>query len=90
MKIQLNSKKTNKWRRKIITRKRKNTTGIPDYEIESIARVLLPEIQQMFEKEEVKQEFEKWLAERQKLQFNKTNDNKNSPVETIGTPQENT
>ena len=44
----------------------------------------------MFEKEEVKQEFEKWLAERQKLQFNKTNDNKNSPVETIGTPQENT
>ena len=50
----------------------------------------MPEIQQMFEKEEVKQEFEKWLAERQKLQFNKTNDNKNSPVETIGTPQENT
>ena len=32
--------------------------------------------------------FEKWLAERQKLQFNKTNDNKNSPVETIGTLQE--
>ena len=80
----------NKRRRKIITRKRKNTTDIPDYEIESIARVLLPEIQQMFEKEEVKQEFEKWLAERQKSQLNKTKDNKNSPVETIGAPQENT
>ena len=50
----------------------------------------MPEIQQMFEKEEVKKEFEKWLAERQKSQLNKTKDNKNSPVETIGTPQENT
>ena len=52
-------------------RKRKNTTGIPDYEIDSLARALLPAIQKLFETEEGKQEFEEWQAERQNSQLNK-------------------
>ena len=54
-----------------MSRKRKNNTGIPDYEIDSLARALLPAIQKYFEDEEVQKEFEEWQAERQKLQLNK-------------------
>ncbi len=52
-------------------RKRKNTTGIPDFEIDSLARALLPAIQKLFEDDKVKREFEEWQAERQKLKLNK-------------------
>ncbi len=48
--------------------KRKNTTGIPDCEIESLARALLPVIQNLFESEEGKREFEEWQEQRRKLQ----------------------
>jgi len=48
-----------------LTKKRKNNTGIPDYELDSIARALLPAIQKLFEDEETKKEFEQWQAERQ-------------------------
>ena len=51
-----------------MSRKRKNITGIPDFEIDSLAQALLPAIQKLFESEEVKHEFEIWKAERQKLQ----------------------
>ena len=51
-----------------MSRKRKNITGIPDFEIDSLARALLPAIQKLFESEEGKREFEIWKAERQKLQ----------------------
>ena len=54
-----------------MSRKRKNNTGIPDFEIDSLARVLLPAIQKLFESEEGKREFEEWKAERQKSQLNK-------------------
>ena len=54
-----------------MSRKRKNNTGIPDFEIDSLARALLPAIQKLFESEEGKREFEEWQAERQKLQLNK-------------------
>lgn len=54
-----------------MSRKRKNNTGIPDFEIDSLARALLPAIQKLFETEEGKQEFEKWQAEWQKSQLNK-------------------
>ena len=54
-----------------MSRKRKNNTGIPDFEIDSLARALLPAIQKFFETEEGKREFEEWKAERQKLQLNK-------------------
>ena len=56
-------------------RKRKNTTGIPDYEIDSLARALLPTIQQLFEDEEMKKEFEEWQAERRKSQLNRKQNN---------------
>ena len=45
------AERTNKWRRKTITRKRKNTTGIPDFEIQCLARALLPAIRELFETE---------------------------------------
>ena len=54
-----------------MSRKRKNNTGIPDFEIDSLARALLPAIQKLFESEEGKREFEEWKAERQKSQLNK-------------------
>ena len=49
-----------------MSRKRKNNIdfGIPDCEIDSLARALLPTIQELFEDEEVKREFEVWKAER--------------------------
>ena len=54
-----------------MSRKRKNNTGIPDFEIDSLERALLPAIQRFFETEEGKREFEEWKAERQKSQLNK-------------------
>ena len=54
-----------------MSRKRKNNTGIPDFEIDSLARALLPAIQRFFETEEGKREFEEWKAERQKSKLNK-------------------
>lgn len=54
-----------------MSRKRKNNTGIPDFEIDSLARALLPAIQKLFESEEGKREFEEWQSERQKSQLNK-------------------
>ena len=59
-------------------RKRKNTTGIPDYEIDSLVRALLPAIREYFDTEEGKEEFAKWQAERQQRQLNNKNQNKES------------
>jgi len=56
---------------RLMSRKRKNNTEIPDFEIDSLARALLPAIQKLFESEEGKREFEEWQAERQKSQLNK-------------------
>lgn len=64
-------------------RKKKNNTGIPDFEIDCLARALLPAIQQLFETEEVKREFEKWQTERQR-QLNNKNLNQNSVVLLMG------
>lgn len=60
-----------------MSRKRKNITGIPDFEIDSLARALVPAIQKLFESEEGKHEFKIWKAERQKLQLNNKFLNKN-------------
>ena len=46
-------------------KKQKNNTGIPDFELESLARMLLPKIQEMFKDEQVQKEFEEWKAERE-------------------------
>ena len=42
-----------------------NTTGIPDCEFDSLARILLPKIQKLFESEENKKEYEKWKLEQE-------------------------
>lgn len=57
-------------------RRKKNTTGIPDFEIDSLARALLPAIQQYFETDEGKKEFAAWQAERQQRQLNNKLNNK--------------
>ena len=54
-----------------MSRKRKNNTGIPDFEIDSLARALLPAIQKLFESEEGKREFEEWQKKKKKSQLNK-------------------
>lgn len=61
-----------------MSRRRKNNTGIPDFEIDSLARALLPAIQSYFETEEGKREFEVWRVERQKSQLNKKSNSKES------------
>ena len=65
-----------------MARRRKNTTGIPDFEIDSLARALLPAIQKLFETEEGKREFETWKAERQQKQLNNKDNEKKSPIES--------
>ena len=59
-------------------RKKKNTTGIPDFEIDSLARALLPAIQAFFETEEGQREFALWQAERQQEKLNKKLNKKES------------
>ena len=44
-------------------------TGIPQHEIEALARCLLPEMQKFFESEEGKREFEEW-KQQQKSNLN--------------------
>ena len=53
-----------------MSRRNKNNTGIPDFEIDSLARALLPAIQAYFETEEGQKEFAAWQAERQQRQLN--------------------
>ena len=62
-----------------MTKKRKNTTGIPDYEIDSLARALLPAIQKLFENEQTKKDFEEWQAERKTKLNNKQQKKKKEP-----------
>ena len=52
-------------------RRKKNTTGIPDFVLDSLARALLPAIQAYFETEEAQKEFAEWQAERQKKKLSK-------------------
>ncbi|MGN0813158.1 MAG: hypothetical protein ACI4MQ_06605 [Candidatus Coproplasma sp.] len=54
-----------------MSRKPKNNTGIPDFEIDSIARALLPAIQAYFATEEGQREFALWKAEQDKKKRNK-------------------
>ena len=54
-----------------MSKKQKNNTGIPDFELETLARMLLPKIQEMFKDEQIQKEFEKWKAERANKQEKK-------------------
>jgi truncated hemoglobin YjbI len=42
--------------------KKHNEEGIPQHEIEALARCLLPEIRKFFESEEGQREFAEWKA----------------------------
>ena len=67
-----------------MARRCKNTTGISDFNIDSLARALLPAIQKLIEPEDGKREFEVWKAERRLKLNNIVNDNKCS-FETMRT-----
>ena len=54
-----------------MSQKQKNNTGIPDFELETLARMLLPKIQEMFKDEQIQKEFENWKAERTNKQEKK-------------------
>ena len=41
-----------------------NNSGVPDHEIEKIARCLLPELQAFYESEEGQKEFAEWKKKR--------------------------
>ena len=58
-------KNAEKIRRFLVKKKQNNNTGIPDFELESLARMLLPKIQEMFKDEQVQKEFEEWKAKRE-------------------------
>ena len=55
-------------RKKII-----NNTNIPQHNIESIARRLLPDIMEYYQSEEGQREFTEWKAEQEKLKTPKDN-----------------
>ena len=54
-----------------MSRRKKNNTGIPDFEIDSLARTLLPMMRAYLHSEEGQREFAAWQAERQQRQLNK-------------------
>lgn len=43
--------------------KKPKNTGVPQYEIEALARCLLPEIQKFFESAEGQKEFAEWKSQ---------------------------
>ena len=59
-----------------MSKKLKNDTGIPDFELDCVARMLLPKIQKLFESEETRKDFEIWKAEREKKIKNATKEEK--------------
>ena len=63
-------------------RKRKNNTGVPDYEIDSIARVLYSSIITYCNSEQGKADYAEW--KKQQLNIQKT---EIVPTEPIGQPQ---
>ncbi len=58
-----------------MSRRRKNDTGIPDYIIDSLARAMLPAIQEYLSSEEGQREFEEWRAQRNSQLNKKLNTN---------------
>lgn len=54
-------------------RKRKNNTGIPDFEIDSLARAFIPAIIDFYRTEEGQREFAEWQKKRKQTQLNKKN-----------------
>ena len=56
-------------------RKKKNNTGIPDFEIDSLARAFIPAILDFYRTEEGQREFAEWQEKRKQAQLNKKKNN---------------
>ena len=54
-----------------------NNSGIPQHEIENIARILLPDILAYYESEECQWEFAAWKASRDAAKADKDNNSEN-------------
>ena len=54
-----------------------NKSGIPQHEIENIARILLPDILSFYESEEGQREFAEWQAERDGAKTDKDSNGEN-------------
>ena len=52
-------------------------SGIPQHEIENIARILLPDILAFYESEEGQREFAEWKAERDAVKTGKDSNGEN-------------
>ena len=61
-----------------MSRRKKNNTGVPDFEIDSLARAFLPAILKFYSTEEGQREFAEWQAEKKQLQLNKKLNNRKS------------
>ena len=59
-----------------MAKRKENNTGIPDFELESLARMLLPKIQEMYKDEKMQRKFEIWKAEREKKMKSTTKEEK--------------
>ena len=44
--------------------KRENRSGIPDFELDSLARMLLPVVREFYASEEGRKAYEKWKKEK--------------------------
>ncbi len=55
-----------------------NNSGIPQHEIENIARILLPDILAYYESEEGQREFAAWKALRDAAKADKDNNGENA------------
>ena len=56
-----------------------NNSGIPQHEIETIARILLPDILAYYESEEGQREFAEWKAARDAAKAGKDSNGENMP-----------
>ena len=60
-------------------------SNIPRYELEALARCLLPDIQAFFESEEGQREFAEWQESRKQTQLNNENSKMNNSIDINGT-----
>ena len=52
------------------TKRKANSFGIPEHELEALARVLIPELEKYFESEEGQREFAEWKAQQSDSNYN--------------------
>ena len=68
-----------------MAKKRKNTTVIPDHELDTLARAFLPAILAYYRTEEGQREFAEWQESRKQTQLNNENSKMNNSIDINGT-----